>query len=176
MSNSIGKQEVDTKTYSGGSGKGTSWSKNTTERQVVTASQIKTLSPRHFYLSLPGDLPLTETIAPLPPESYVPVAPPFVYKDDERGVNTSSMSQAQTLNEYEAVESIAEAKELVSNEDNSISEAVEYPFDINAYKESEIDITEPEIVLNEEVSKNDLSDALSSLLDEDEPPVKSIKK
>lgn len=131
LSNSIGKQEVDTKTYSGGSGKGASWSKNTTERQVVTASQIKTLEPRHFYVSLPGDLPLTQSIAPLPPETYVKVCEPFILKDEQLDdvIDISHLKEKVEHVDYPPHEMLSAKKPTVDLEE------ADYPFDINEYIE-----------------------------------------
>ena len=102
LANSIGKQEVDRRTFSGGSGKGAGWSKNVAERNVVTASQIKTLEPLHFYLCLPGNLPIVETIAPLPPTSYVKVAEAFVLKGDKN----------QTYDSYEINDDVIDISAL----------------------------------------------------------------
>jgi type IV secretion system coupling TraD/TrwB family protein len=177
LSNSIGKQTVDTKTYSGGNGKGSSWSKNTTERQVVTASEIKTLAPRHFYVSFPGDLPIAETVAPLPPTSYVQIAPAFVYKDQSSAESEEDVVVVEKNFDVNPIKT--DDPEPVSNEEGGSGAKVkedkpdefnpnDFPFDINAYS-TEPKTKDDDSETDEEEAEN-YEELLSALLSEEVLP------
>lgn len=152
----LGKQLVETKTYSGGGGKGAGWSKNITERVLVTPSEIKSLQSRHFYLSLPG-LPVAKTIAPLPPADYQQVTEGFVLKSDLKKpedkkfddiVSASGMAPVIT-SDVADISGDTSSKDIkaVAVEDKSITEENDLPFSsseteasLNEKGKSEIDI------------------------------------
>lgn len=157
LSKSIGTQMVETKTYSGGSGKGAGWSKNVTERTVVTDSELKTLPPRHFFITLPGDIPVAKSIVELPPESYQPITEAIKYKNrdessmpsvDEDDNSLSEFSKSLQAESYED-ELLQELKNVVAveNTDQKVEEQKssldddDLPFNLDEInKKDDIDI------------------------------------